>query len=283
MTKKLLTIGMATYDDYDGVYFTIQSLRMYHDICNTDQVEFVVVDNNPTSKHGVEVKDFINNIKGKYIANDKPNASWTKYQVPDYANGKYIIIMDCHVLLIQNAIQNLLEYYTKNPECKNLIQGPMLSNSFNHINTHWNPEWRGHMYGSWANDQAAFNKGEPFSIPMQGMACMSFEKSCWHGINSHFRNFGGEQGYIAEKFRSWGGDNICLPSFQWVHRFGRPNGVPFQLWLEDRVWNYFIGWLDLYNDPDHKKVKETYNHFKDKIPPGKIDEILSKAIKEYKT
>ncbi len=29
-TKKKLTIGMATYDDYDGVYFSIQALRLYH-------------------------------------------------------------------------------------------------------------------------------------------------------------------------------------------------------------------------------------------------------------
>ena len=42
MDKKL-TIGMATYDDYDGVFFTIQSLRMHHRICNTDAVQFVVM------------------------------------------------------------------------------------------------------------------------------------------------------------------------------------------------------------------------------------------------
>jgi hypothetical protein len=28
--KRALSIGMATYDDYDGVYFTLQALRMYH-------------------------------------------------------------------------------------------------------------------------------------------------------------------------------------------------------------------------------------------------------------
>ena len=26
----ILTIGMATYDDYDGVYFTTQAIRLYH-------------------------------------------------------------------------------------------------------------------------------------------------------------------------------------------------------------------------------------------------------------
>ncbi len=32
MNNKLLTIGMSTYDDFDGVYFTLQSLRMYHPV-----------------------------------------------------------------------------------------------------------------------------------------------------------------------------------------------------------------------------------------------------------
>ena len=37
-----LTIGMATYDDFDGVYFTIQALRLYQDLTNS---EILVVDN----------------------------------------------------------------------------------------------------------------------------------------------------------------------------------------------------------------------------------------------
>ena len=37
-----LTIGMATYQDFDGVYFSVQDLRLHHDLAN---VEIVVVDN----------------------------------------------------------------------------------------------------------------------------------------------------------------------------------------------------------------------------------------------
>ncbi len=37
-----LTIGMAIYKDFDGAYFTIQALRMYQDMTDT---ELVVVDN----------------------------------------------------------------------------------------------------------------------------------------------------------------------------------------------------------------------------------------------
>ena len=37
-----LTVGMATYRDFDGVYFTIQALRLYQDM---EGVELLVVDN----------------------------------------------------------------------------------------------------------------------------------------------------------------------------------------------------------------------------------------------
>ena len=49
---KKLTIGMSTYDDYDGVFFTIQSLRMYHLHGMQNDIEFIVIDNNPESAHG---------------------------------------------------------------------------------------------------------------------------------------------------------------------------------------------------------------------------------------
>ena len=41
-----LTIGMATYDDYDGVYFSLQALRLYHPEI-LDETNFLVIDNHP--------------------------------------------------------------------------------------------------------------------------------------------------------------------------------------------------------------------------------------------
>ena len=48
-----LTIGMATYNDFNGVYFTLQSLRLYQDLRDT---ELLVVDNYgcPETKRLVE-------------------------------------------------------------------------------------------------------------------------------------------------------------------------------------------------------------------------------------
>ncbi len=43
-----LTIGLCVYDDFDGVYFTLQSLRLHHSEV-LDRLEFVIINNKPTS------------------------------------------------------------------------------------------------------------------------------------------------------------------------------------------------------------------------------------------
>jgi len=281
--SKLLTIGMATYDDFDGVYFTIQSLRLHHALCNTDQVEYVVLDGNPTGEHGKTVKEFVTNgvgRLGKYIPYQKEiSSSFDKYAIATHAQGKYVLILDCHILLKQKAIDYLLKYYELNPDCKDLVQGPLLYDDLTNISTHFDKNWSGHMYGTWGHDLEKYKKGDPFEIPMNGMGLCSFERKNWPGISQHFRGFGGEEGYIAEKFRKNGGKNICIPHLAWNHRFGRPSGVKYRLILEDRVWNYFIGWLDIYKDPNHPMIHSIYDYFKDKIPEGVIDNIFNEAKK----
>lgn len=41
-----MTIGMAVYDDYDGVYFTIQATRLLQ-AADIDDIAFLILDNNP--------------------------------------------------------------------------------------------------------------------------------------------------------------------------------------------------------------------------------------------
>lgn len=276
--SKLLTIGMATYDDFDGVFFSIQALRMYHDICNTDQIEFIVLDGNPEGEHGKACKSFVeNHVKGKYIPLTGLNSSFNKYKIVEHASGKYILIIDCHVLIEKDGISKLLEYFEQHPNCKNLIQGPLLYDDLKHISTHFDPKWSGDMFGVWGTNQLEYNKQIPFEIQMQGMGLLAFEKSSWVNINENFKGFGAEEGYIAEKFRRNGGKNLCLPFLKWNHRFGRPNGVKYRLVLEDRIWNYFVGWLEITKDPNHVMILSIYNYFRNRIPRDKLDKILEEA------
>lgn len=281
MSNKVLTIGMATYDDFHGTYFTLQSLRMYHQICSTNLVEFIVLDNNPEGKHGKTLKGFVEGWVGsqaKYIPFTEKSSSFNKYQIVNHASGKYVLILDCHVLLAPNSLTKLLTYFNDHPDCKDLIQGPLLYDDLKNYSTEFAPVWRDSMYGTWHTNHEAYKTGQPFEIQLQGMGMCAFEKSNWPGINPHFRGFGAEEGYIAEKFRRNGGKNICLPDLKWVHRFGRPDGVPFSLKTEDRVFNYFLGWLEITKDVNHEMIKGTYEHFKDKIP-GRIDAVLEEAKK----
>lgn len=268
---------MSTYDDYDGVYFTTQSLRMYHNLLDT---EIIILDNHPDSKYGQKTKEFVDQWTNgliKYIPFQNTISSFNKYKAVNYALGKYILILDCHVLLIPGALDSLLAYYAKHPNCKDLIQGPLLYDDLQNYATEFKDEWRGDMYGIWHSNQDAYIKGEPFEIKMQGMGLCSFEKENWPGISCHFKGFGAEEGYIAEKFRRNGGKNICLPQLQWVHRFGRPEGVKYPLILEDRIWNYFVGWLEITRDPNHQMIKDTYNHFKNRVAEATLQNLLQKA------
>lgn len=270
---------MATYDDFHGTYFTIQSLRLYHPLCSTNDVEFIVLDNNPNGKHSKALKDFITGWVGhnaKYIPYTEKASSFNKYEIVKYANGKYVLILDCHVLLAPNSLDYLMAYFNSHPDCKDLIQGPLLYDDLKNFSTEFAPVWRDSMYGTWHTNRQAHDSGQPFEIPLQGMGMCAFEKSNWPGINPNFRGFGAEEGYVAEKFRRNGGKNICIPELKWVHRFGRPEGVPFPLKTEDRVFNYFLGWLEITKDVNHEMIKSTYEHFKDKIP-GRIDQVLEEA------
>jgi hypothetical protein len=278
--NKLLTIGMATYDDFNGVYFSIQALKMYHDICNTRLVEFVVVDNNPDSDQGKWTKEFIKNwVKGKYIPYTEKKSTTVRNLVFENSSADYTMCIDPHVMVEKNGIDVLLKYYEDHPDCKDLVQGPLWYDGLDsNMATQFDPIFRSHMYGIWGNNKEAYNKGEPFEIPMQGLGLFSCKTSSWQGFNKRFVGFGAEEGYIHEKFRQAGGKCICIPQLKWIHRFKRPGGVQYPLCLEDRVWNYFIGWLEIHKDPEHQMIKDIYNHFKDKLPKGRIDTIFKKAI-----
>ena len=276
---KLLTIGMATYDDFDGVYFTTQSLVLHHDILNEIDYEIIIIDNHPGSKHSEPIRHMSNWLKDKvrYIESSNYVSTAVRNEIFNNAKGKYTISLDCHVLLKNCSIDALLEYYKQNPDCKDLVQGPMLYDDQKGYATQFDPIWRGHMYGIWGANKEKYEAGKPFEIPMMGLGLFSCETKNWLGFNPLFKGFGGEEGYIHEKFRRNGGKAICLPQLQWVHRFGRPDGVKYRLVLEDRVWNYFVGWLELTKDPEHEMIKQILEHFKDKLPSGSLKNIFQQA------
>tara|TARA_R100001143_G_C3334981_1_gene121316 strand:+ start:287 stop:1123 length:837 start_codon:yes stop_codon:yes gene_type:complete len=272
---KKLTIGMATYDDYDGVYFTIQALRLYHSEV-MDDVEILVVDNNPTSKSGAEVKKFIETSipNGRYIPFTKYKSNFVKDVVFTEAAGEYVLCIDCHVLIPPGVVEKLISYYSLFPNTKDLLQGPLLHDSFKATSTHFDPEWSGNMFGKWGFAKELFEAGAPFEIPMQGGGLYSCKKEHWVGFNKKLRGFGCEEFYIQEKFRKNGGRALCLPFLQWTHRFGRPEGAKFPLNMEDRIKNYYIAWMELYHDVNHPNIQEMLEYFTEQGHGEMVQKVL---------
>ncbi len=274
--KRSLTIGMATYDDYDGVYFTIQALRMYHHEV-MEHVELVVIDNNPEGACAASLRALENDIENfRYIPNAEVSGTAVRDKLFGEAAGEFVLCMDCHVLLIPSSLARLLAYFNENPETPDLIQGPLLADGLNRIATHFKPQWYSGMYGTWAYDERGRNpNGDPFEIPMQGLGLFACRKSAWPGFNPEFCGFGGEEGYIHEKFRQRGAPTLCLPFLRWLHRFNRPLGVPYRNTWRDRFRNYIIGFTEL-----QLPMNDFLAHMTELLGQAEVEKLLAELEKE---
>jgi len=252
--KRKLTIGMATYDDFDGVYFSVQALRMYHPEI-TSETEILVIDNHPDGPCSESLKKLDESIDGfRYFPLQGIRSTSVRDFIFYHAIGDYVLCIDSHVLIVPGAVKKLLDYYDAHPDTNDLLQGPMIYDDLQSISTHFRPKWRGGMYGTWDHDKRGDDpSSDPFEIPMQGLGLFSCRKVRWPGFNPRFQGFGGEEGYIHEKFKQAGDRTLCLPFLRWLHRFGRPMGVPYPLLWKDRIHNYLIGFREL--DMDTQPIR----------------------------
>lgn len=241
-----LTIGMATFDDYDGVYFTIQAIRLYHPEVTRD-TEILIVDNNPEGPCARALQDLETWVERcRYIPSRDIAGTAVRNVVFDRARTDFVLCLDSHVLVAPGAIRGLIGYLEANPGCRDLLQGPLVMDNLETVSTHFDAAWRDGMYGTWATDERGVDpRQEPFEVPMQGLGLFACRKDAWLGFNPRFRGFGGEEGYIHEKFRQAGHRTLCLPFLRWIHRFNRPLGAPYRPRWEDRIRNYFIGFREL--------------------------------------
>lgn len=145
-----LTIGMAAYDDPHGVLFTLQSLRMHHG-CTSDEVELVLVDASSHLPNSQPVAKFAHRAGVHYVPFEGvTGTSAPRERIFAEARGEFVLVLDAHVLLQAGAIERLLQWTAAHPDCHDLLTGPMLADDLRSVSTHYNPGWRGEMWGKWA-------------------------------------------------------------------------------------------------------------------------------------
>ena len=256
MIAPRLTIGMATCDDFDGVYFTLTSLMIHHHevLCDCD---FVIVDNNPNSPHGRAVKAWVDGSVPNCSYHSLPAPFGTapaRNEVFRHARGEFVLCVDCHVLIVPGAIRRLLDFYQANPGCRDLLTGPLLLDNGDVAATHQRNEWSSGAWGVWSVDARGLDvNGDPFEIWQQGMGLFSSRNDAWVGFHPDFRGFGGCESYVMEKVRRRGDRVLCCPWLRWTHRFQRPLGVPYRVSRRDALRNYLIGFDELKLDPEPVK------------------------------
>lgn len=244
--KPKLTIGMATYRDWPGVWATLEAIEEYHPEV-LREVELIVVDNDPNGvpdvhsedSHSNKCKRHVEAMGGRYdhfIAVQGTAAA--KGRIFALATAPAVLVIDCHVMLKAGSIRRLIDYFDASPDTKDLLQGPCKN-----VGTHFAPTWGGMMFGQWANDPRG-NGDEPFEIPMQGCGLFACRKSAWPGFHPLLRGFGPEEGHIHARIRKAGGKCLCLPWLRWSHRFGNPGGTSPHAPAEDRLRGYLLAWLD---------------------------------------
>lgn len=270
----LLTVGMAVIDDYDGVYFTVMSLLSYHRE-HLGRIEFLVIDNNPDSASGAGIRRLCEKLAMRYIPLSDYRSTAVRDSVFRYARGRFVLCLDCHVLLLPGALCELVEYIERNPDTPDLLQGPLVTDTGDRLLTHLDGRWKDGMYGVWAQTEGVTKDTPPFEIPMQGLGLFCCRKDAWPGLNPRFAGFGGEEGYLHEKFRRAGAKVLCLPFLQWLHRFDRPSGIPYRISWQDRIRNYLVGHDELGWDP-----AEMAAHFARAVSFEEMSKAMSAFVRE---
>lgn len=275
--KCKLTIGMATYDDYDGVYFSIQAIRLYHPEILSD-VEFVIIDNHPDGPCAEELKKLESAIPNlRYIPVNDVVGTTIKERIFTEANGEFVLCMDCHVMFAPGSLKRLLDFFANNATTIDLHHGPMVHDDLKSLNTQWKiDKWSSGMLGKWFTDPRGLNADNPpFEIEAQGMGVFACRKAAWPSFNPDFRGFGGEEVYIHGKFRARGGKTLCLPFLIWLHRFGRPMGIKYPNNWEDRIRNGMIGYDELGMD-----TADMIAHFQELLGKDLADKIIAEIYAE---
>ena len=229
------SIGMPCYDNFIEVFFTVQALRMYHDLTDC---EIIVIDN-----YGDDIlQKFVEKDGGEIVkyhrCNNIQGVSHAKNMIFKFAKSENAICMDSHIFIRPGAL---------NVEILNddLYQGPCLKSNCRQYYLEWLEMWRANMWGIWA-DPVEKLPSEPKEIWAQGAGFFACKRDSFVGFNEKFRGFGGETGYLQTKYRKSGRKVWCHPKLIWQHLFfDQGRKLTYRIDLKDRIRNYIIGFNEL--------------------------------------
>lgn len=158
MKAPLLTIGMAHFQDFAGLWPTIQSIRL-NNAALMDQVQFLVVNNSPEDQRtAAAIRDLLAKTKRpdhewepiyQELSNVK-GTSASRNAIFEHAQGRYVAVMDCHLEFDPHWLPRLLNYYREHPNTSDLLSGTLIMDTLDSFSTHFRDDWGGGMWGQWS-------------------------------------------------------------------------------------------------------------------------------------
>ena len=153
--ERFLSIAMATFDDYDGVYFTAQSIRLYHPEI-TAQSEILVLDNHPDGPAAAALKQLDSCVVGyRYVPYGGHCGTAVRDLLFREANAQWVLCVDSHVQFAPGSLARLVEFLGEHGDSVDLWQGPLLNDNLYSVSSHLAPVWSAGMYGQWREDPRA--------------------------------------------------------------------------------------------------------------------------------
>lgn len=305
-----LTIGIPTYNDFEGLWGTVTSIVEQADTAGLlDVIEILVIDQSPDPgpdkdgkapdpqavQAGEKGKDFIEGwvngtrgkLKARYIRfNHELGTTVAKTLVFQASQTEWTMCIDSHVTLVENSLENVYRWICKNRTSRDLYHGVLVYDGFKTVSTHLEPVWRGQMWGTWASDERGEKPSmEPFEIPAGAGWAFMCRTDSWLGYHPLMRGFGGEETFLQKLWQKAGRKTFCLPCFRGIHRFGRTAQMA-PVRVEDKIRNAALGLqmlgLPLDEMRDHFAVPfEEDGQMKVHADENLVDIVIAGAVSEH--
>lgn len=271
MTAPILSIVMATFDDFDGCEWTLTKLR--NELTGrkiTDQVELLVVNNNPDSYDGKRIEALCAKVGAHHIPySQKQGSSAPRDLAIRSAKGKWVACCDCHIQLWFGVLPQLIEF-CRNTESRDMFHGPLVNEQFIQpdgnpalVWTHWEPVWGNNgMLGKQAG--VSFEKlaeGQPIEIVGAGLGLFLVMREHWTGFLPDLEEFGSEELCIHQGYRLDGRKVWLLPWLMWWHKFrDESKPPPYQTHFGATCKNY-LRWHKAIGFPALSGIRAAYVGF----------------------
>ena len=266
-----LTIGMPTYNDFDGVYFTLQALRLYQDLADT---ELLVVDN-----YGCEhTKKFVEGgAKGRYIlATDAVGTAAAKNRVFAEARGEAVLCCDSHVLFDPGAIARLKAYYRSIPTAAISCKGLSWHDDLKTISTHYKPGVAERDVGHLGDGPARewIRRGSRSRSGCRGWGSSVAARQRLAGLQSGLSRLRRRRRLHPREGPARREPAACAcPGCAGCTASAGPAGVPYPALLFDKVRNYIIGFTEV--GLDREPIR---SHFSNRLSAEQFAAMEAEAV-----